>query len=242
MKTRSLKEKVAVVTGASSGIGEATARVLVDEGMHVVLVARSRDKIEALAEELGDLALAVAADVGQRQQVQQVFDVVRETFGGLDLLFNNAGVGYFGIFAEGDPADWQKTLDANLYGVLNCTYAAIPLMRERPGAMISTVSSVAGRRGKEGLAVYAASKFAVVGFHDALRRELGPEGIRVSLIEPGAVYTDWGHNMSKEKQRQNRDNLQAMHGEDIANALVYTFAQPDNINVQEMLILPVRQV
>lgn len=242
MKTRSLKGKVAVVTGASSGIGEATARLLVQEGMHVVLVARSRGKIDALAEELGGLALAVAADVGQRQQVRHVFDTAREEFGGLDLLFNNAGVGYFGSFAESDPADWQKTLDANLYGVLNCTHAAIPLMRGRPGAMISTVASVAGRRGKENLAVYVASKYAVVGFHDALRRELGPEGIRVSLIEPGAVYTNWGHNICKDRQQQRRDSLQAMQGEDIANALAYMFAQPDNINVQEMLMMPVRQV
>jgi NADP-dependent 3-hydroxy acid dehydrogenase YdfG len=162
-------------------------------------------------------------------------------FGGVDLLFNNAGVGYHGMFADSDPAEWKAMIDANLYGVLHCTRAAIPLMRGREGAMISTVSSVGGRHGIEGWSVYNATKFAVVGFHDALRKELGPEGIRVSLIEPGAVYTQWGFNVPADAMRERRDKLEALQAADIANALVFAFAQPGNVTCQEMFIMPTRQ-
>lgn len=242
MKIRSLKDQVAVITGASSGIGAAAARALAAEGMVVVLAARSVDKLQALAAELGDRALVVATDVGDEAQVQRLFDAVKTRFGGLDLLFNNAGVGYNGLFEQGKTAEWKATIDANLWGVLYCTRAAIPLLRGRPGAMINTVSSVGGRRGIEGWAVYNATKFAVVGLHDALRKELGPEGIRVSLIEPGAVYTDWGYNVPAEQMKARRDSIEALHAEDIAQALLYAFAQPAHVNAQELLILPTRQV
>ena len=242
MKIRSLKDQVAVITGASSGIGAAAARALAAEGMVVVLAARSADKLQALAAEIGDRALVVATDVGDEAQVQRLFDAVKARFGGLDLLFNNAGVGYNGLFEQGKTTEWKATIDANLWGVLYCTRAAIPLLRGRPGAMINTVSSVGGRRGIEGWAVYNATKFAVVGLHDALRKELGPEGIRVSLIEPGAVYTDWGYNVPAEQMKARRDSLEALHAEDIAQALLYAFAQPAHVNAQELLILPTRQV
>ena len=204
MKLRDLNGSVAVVTGASSGIGEAAARALAEEGVRVVLAARSEEKITALARRIGDKALAVPTDVGDPDQVKALFQRVSDEFGGLDLLFNNAGVGYNGRFESSDPEQWRKQIDANLYGVLNCTQAAIPLLRGREGAMISTVSSVGGRYGVPGWAVYSATKFAVVGFHDALRKELGEEGIRVSLIEPGAVYTNWGFNVPDEKMKERR--------------------------------------
>ncbi len=241
MELTPLKDKVAVITGASSGIGRAAARQLAAEGVHVVLVARSADKLAALAEELGDRATVHATDVGDRIAVQDLFESVKARFGGLDLLFNNAGVGYSNPFEKSTPDEWKQTIDANLYGVLHCTQLAIPLMRGREGAMISSVSSVGGRYGLAGWSVYNATKFAVVGFHDALRKELGPEGIRVSLIEPGAVYTQWGYNVPEEKMKARRDDLEALEAEDIGRALVYAFAQPRNVNVQEMLIMPTRQ-
>lgn len=241
MQLSDVTGRIAVITGASSGIGEAAAQLLADEGMKVVLVARSRDKIETLAEKIGGGSLAIAADVGNAVAVSKLFAEVKDRFGGVDLLFNNAGVGYHGQFAESDPAQWKQMIDANLYGVLNCTRAAIPLMRGREGAMISTVSSVGGRHGIEGWSVYNATKFAVVGFHDALRKELGPDGIRVSLIEPGAVYTQWGFNVSPEALRERRDKVNALRSRDIANALLFAFAQPANVNCQEMLIAPTRQ-
>jgi len=242
MKMQDLTGKVAVITGASSGIGEATARLLVEEGVQVVLAARRKERMDALAEELGDNAIAVACDVGDMASVAALFDTVRERFGGLDLLFNNAGMGINGPFAETRPEDWKTQIDANLYGVLNCTHAAIPLMRGRTGAMISSVSSVGGRYGIAGWSVYNATKFAVVGFHDALRKELGPDGVRVSVIEPGAVWTEWGHNVPDEAMRERRETVDALHAEDVAQALVYAFAQHPRVLVEEILIRPVKQI
>lgn len=242
MKMQDLTGKVAIVTGASSGIGEAAARLLHQEGMRVVLTARREDRLKTIADKLGDRATVIAADIGDPHHVTRIFSEVQERFGGLDLLFNNAGVGYHAAFADSKPEEWRKTIDANLYGVLHCTHAAIPLMKGRPGAMISTVSSVGGRYGIAGWSVYNATKFAVVGFHDALRKELGPDGIRVALIEPGAVWTEWGHNVPAEQMRERRETLAALHPEDVAQALVYSFAQPENVLVEEILVRPVRQI
>jgi NADP-dependent 3-hydroxy acid dehydrogenase YdfG len=242
MKMQDLNGKVAVITGASSGIGEATARLLVEEGVHVVLAARRKERIDALAGELGDHAIPFAVDVADHGQVAALFDAVRERFGGLDLLFNNAGIGINGPFVDTRPEDWRTQVDANLYGVLNCTHAAIPLLKGRVGAMISSVSSVGGRYGIAGWSVYNATKFAVVGFHDALRKELGQDGIRVALIEPGAVWTEWGHNVPEETMRERRESLDALTADDIAQALVYSFAQHPRVLVEEILIRPVRQV
>ncbi len=242
MKLEDLTGKTAVITGASSGIGEATARLLAAEGMKLVLVARRTDRIEALAEELGDAAIPFAADVSDAAAVQALFATVRERFGGLDLLFNNAGVGIWGKFADSDPADWKTQIDANLYGVLNCTYGALPLMKGRPGAMVATVSSIGGRYGIEGWGVYNATKFAVIGLHDCLRKEMGEEGIRFSVIEPGSVWTEWGDKVPDGMLEKRRTALDALTSEDIANALAFAFAQPPRVLVEEMLIRPVRQI
>ena len=241
MKMQDLTGKVAVITGASSGIGEAAARLLVAEGVRVVLVARRRERIDALVAELGEAAIALTANVGDAAAVANVFAEVERRFGGLDLLFNNAGLGVNARFEDSDPADWKQMIDVNLYGVLYCTQAAIPLMRGRSGAMISSVSSVGGRYGTESWSVYSATKFAVVGFHDALRKELGGEGIRVSVIEPGAVWTEFGQNVS-DAMRERRESLDALTSEDVAQALVYAFAQPPRVLVEEILLRPVKQV
>ncbi|MBC7453372.1 MAG: SDR family oxidoreductase [Massilia sp.] len=241
MKMQDLTGKIAVVTGASSGIGQAAARLLVDEGVHVVLVARRRALLDALAEQLGERASVIEADVTDPVQVKALFDSVRARFGGIDLLFNNAGLGISARFEDSAPEDWKTMIDVNLYGVLHCTREAIPLLRGRPGAMISSVSSVGGRYGVENWSVYSATKYAVGGFHDALRKELGPDGIRVSVIEPGAVWTEFGHNVS-EVLNARREKLDALRSEDIAQALVYAFAQPPNVLVQEILLRPVLQL
>jgi NADP-dependent 3-hydroxy acid dehydrogenase YdfG len=241
MKMQELSGKVAVVTGASSGIGEAAARLLVTEGVQVVLVARRRERIEALAAELGPNVVAITADVADPAQVAGVFNQVQERFAGLDLLFNNAGLGVNAPFEKSDPADWTRMIDVNLYGVLHCTRAAIPLLRGRPGAMICSVSSVGGRYGVPNWSVYSATKFAVVGFHDALRKELGDEGIRVTVLEPGAVRTEFGANVAQAMEER-WAQLDAMTGEDVAQALVYAFAQPARVLVEEILLRPVRQI
>lgn len=242
MQHRDLTDNVCVITGASSGIGAATARALVAEGAKVILVARSADKINALADELGERAMAMAADVGDAEAVAGLFARIRADYGHVDLMFNNAGVGYNDPFEQSKPQQWKAQIDANLYGVLNCTQAAIPLMKGREAPMISTVSSVGGRFGVPGWSVYCATKFAVVGFHDTLRKELGGEGIRVSLIEPGAVYTNWGFNVSENAMKERRDTVEALTSEDVANSLVYAFAQPGHVNAQEILVMPTKQV
>lgn len=242
MKMQDLNGKVAVVTGASSGIGEAAARLLVAEGMHVVLCARRQDRIEALVAELGAQATAMVVDVADNSQVAKVFNNVKARFGGLDLLFNNAGLGIYGAFTGSTPEQWRQMIDANIFGVLNCTQAAIPLMAGRTGAMISSVSSTGGRYGAEGWSVYCATKFAVVGFHDALRKELGAQGIRVSVIEPGATWSEFGHNVPGDLLKDRRTSLDALTSEDVAQALVYAFAQHPRVLVQEILVRPVKQV
>jgi NADP-dependent 3-hydroxy acid dehydrogenase YdfG len=241
MKMQDLTGKVAVITGASSGIGQAAARLLAEEGVHVVLVARRQERLAALAHELGELATVIQADVADPAQVQALFDEVRTRFGGIDLLFNNAGLGISARFEASTPEQWKTMIDVNLYGVFNCTHAAIPLLRGRPGAMISSVSSVGGRYGVENWSVYSATKYAVVGFHDALRKELGPDRIRVSVIEPGAVWTEFGDNVSAALQER-REKLEALSAQDVAQALVYAFAQPANVLVEEILLRPVLQV
>jgi NADP-dependent 3-hydroxy acid dehydrogenase YdfG len=241
MKMQDLTGKVAVITGASSGIGEATARLLVEEGVHVVLVARRVERLQNLATELGDSATVEGLDVADPRAVSAMFARVEERFNGLDLLFNNAGIGISLNFDTSDPGDWKTMIDANLYGVLNCTQAAIPLMRGRAGAMISSVSSVGGRFGAATWSVYSATKFAVVGFHDALRKELGDEGIRVSVLEPGATWSEFGENVS-EAIHERRVQLDALHSVDVAQALVFAFAQPANVLIQEVLMRPVKQI
>jgi NADP-dependent 3-hydroxy acid dehydrogenase YdfG len=239
MKMQDLTGKVAVVTGASSGIGEAAARLLVSEGVRVYVAARRQERVDTLVKELGPLATAVSLDVRDEAQVRHLFERVRVEHGGLDLLFNNAGLGLHGQFADTESAAWREQIDVNVLGLMNCTHAAIPLLRGRPGSMISSVASVGGRYGVPGWSVYCATKFAVVGFHDALRKELGNDGIRVSVIEPGAVWTEFGHNIDQQARRR---ELDALTPDDVAQALVYAFAQHPRVLVEEILVRPVKQV
>jgi NADP-dependent 3-hydroxy acid dehydrogenase YdfG len=239
MQMQSLNGKVAVITGASGGIGEAAARLLVAEGVHVILAGRRKERLESLATQLGALATPALVDVRNADEVHGLFDFVRTRHGGLDLLFNNAGLGIHGAFVDSKADDWREQIDVNLLGLLNCTHEAIPLMKGREGAMVSSVSSVGGRYGVPGWATYCATKFAVVGFHDALRKELGGEGIRVSVIEPGAVWTEFGQNIDQQARRR---ELDALMPEDVGQALVYAFAQPARVLVEEILVRPVKQV
>lgn len=242
MNIENLTGKTAVITGASSGIGEAAARQLAAEGVKMILVARREDRICALAEELGDGVTAMTADVGDLAQVQRVFAQAKERFGGLDLLFNNAGIGIYGDFLESTPESWKAQIDANIYGVLNCTHAGLPLMLDRPGAMVATVSSVSGRYGFAEWPVYAATKHAVIGLNDSLRKAYGERGVRFLVIEPGSVWTEWGDNTPDGMLEKRRESLDALTAGDIAAALVYAFGQPPRVLVEEMLIRPVRQL
>lgn len=236
------------ITGASSGIGEATAEALVDAGASVALGARRLDRIEALAERIGSSdarAVAIEVDVGEEAQARGFVEQAHSELGGLDGLVNNAGVMLLGPVEGTDTAEWRRMVDVNVLGLLYCTHAALPLLREGGGGDIVNVSSVAGRSANAGSAVYNFTKFGVTGFSEALRQEALHSKVRVTCIEPGFVETELqGHNndsvqeMIDEMQQKIGDLLQAS---DIANAILYSLSQPAHVSINEVLVRPTGQ-
>ena len=194
----SLDGKVAFVTGASSGIGEATAVALAGAGAKVALVARRKDRIDALAERIagsGGTALAIEADVSDEARANEAVQEANEGLGGLDFLVNNAGVMLLGPVAGANTDEWRRMIDVNLLGLLYCTHAALPIMGAAGGGHVVNVSSVAGRMASMGSAVYNMTKWGVVGFSEGLRQEVLHANVRVTCIEPGFVETELqGHN------------------------------------------------
>ena len=237
--TGPLDGKTAVVTGASSGIGAATARQLAEAGAKVVLGARRKDRLDALAQEIGDQATAAKLDVSDEESVRSFFDQIDE----VDMLINNAGVMLLGPVDGADTAEWRRMVEVNLLGLLYCTHSALPRMRERSGGDIVNISSVAGRFANPGNAVYAMTKFGVGAFSESLRKETVSAGIRVTLIEPGFVDTELqGHNENP-IVRQAIDSMreeigEILHADDIARAIVYAVTQPRHVSVNEVLVRP----
>src|SRR3954466_4153656 len=180
--------RVAVITGASSGIGEATARALVRDGNRVALLARRADRIQVLADQLGGSALAIAADVTDRDSLAAAAERVRQELGGADILVNNAGVMLLGPFASEQRADYRQMVEVNLLGAITATEAFLDQLRDGGGDLVN-ISSVAGRTARPGNAGYAATKWGINGWSESLRQELQPD-IRVMVIEPGAVATE----------------------------------------------------
>ncbi|HEU4656982.1 MAG TPA: SDR family NAD(P)-dependent oxidoreductase [Capillimicrobium sp.] len=243
-----LTGRVVAITGASSGIGEATALACARAGAAVSLAARRADRIEALAQRIegdGGRALPIAADVGEEDQARAFVQRTHDELGRLDALVNNAGVMLLGPIEGAPTEEWRRMIHVNVFGVLYCTHAALPLMREQGSGHIVNVSSVAGRIARAGSGVYNLTKFGVGAFSESLRQEVAPAGVRVTLVEPGAVAT--------ELVDHNRDEIQAairstfkdttpLAAEDIANAILYALAQPANVAVNEVLVRPASQV
>ena len=235
-----------VITGASSGIGEATALALAAEGAAVALGARRKDRIDELAgriESDGGRAVAIEADVAIEEQARGLVEAAASELDGIDGLINNAGVMLLGLIQGADVAQWRRMVDVNLLGLLYCTHAAVPLIRDGGGGDIVNVSSVAGRTARMGLAVYNMTKWGVVGFSEALRQECQHIGIRVICVEPGWVETELqGHNVDPlvvqqmDKARERIGPL--LDADDIARAIVYAVSQPEHVAVNEVLVRP----
>jgi len=244
--TANLQEQVVAVTGASSGIGEATALMAARAGAAVALAARRGDRIAALAariEEEGGRALAVETDVADERQARRFVEQTYEQLGRLDVLVNNAGVMLLGPVLGADTEEWRRMVAANVFGVLYCTHAALPVMQQQGSGHVVNVSSVAGRRAVAGAAVYNLTKFGVTAFSEALRQEALHIGVRVTCVEPGFVETELqGHNTNPavlERTQKMRDQIgQVLTAGDIASAILYAVTQPEHVNVSEVLVVP----
>ena len=251
--SRDLDQTVALVTGASSGIGHAAAKALAERGATVALVARRADRLEQLGGEIADAggsALPIEADVSDREQAAKaVADAVGE-LGRLDVLVNNAGVMLLGSVVDAPVEEWEQMVQVNLLGLLYTAHAALPhLLKAAEGdprrvADLVNISSVAGRQARKGSGVYNATKHGVGAFSESLRQEVTGRHLRVSLVEPGAVATELqSHNRPEvrdeiEKRFEEMDILQA---EDIADAIVYTVTRPRHVAVNEVLVRPTQQ-
>ncbi len=239
-----LSGKVVAVTGASSGIGQATALACAAAGASVALAARRTDRIAAVAEEIsaqGGRAIAVTTDVSVESEARAFVQTAHDDLGRLDVLVNNAGVMLLGPIEDAPTDEWRRMIDANVYGVLYCTHAALPLMRAQGSGHIVNVSSVAGRVARAGSGVYNLTKFGIGAFSESLRQEGVGIGVRVTTIEPGAVATELPSHLRPEVLEQMGKRfagVQPLQAEDIANAILYAIGQPENVSVNEVLVRP----
>jgi NADP-dependent 3-hydroxy acid dehydrogenase YdfG len=244
-----LDGKTALITGASSGIGEATAIALAGEGAAVALAARRAERLDALAERIsaaGGTALAIETDITDEDQCRALVEKTVADLGGLQILVNNAGVMLLGLVQGADTSEWRRMIDVNLLGLLYCTHAALPVMRDGGGGHIVNVSSVAGRTAAMGSAAYNMTKWGVTGFSEALRQECLHLNVRVTCIEPGFVATELQaqntNSLVVEAIERMRDQIgEVLEAEDIAEAIRYAVTQPERVSVNEVLVRPTRQ-
>jgi NADP-dependent 3-hydroxy acid dehydrogenase YdfG len=244
---------VALVTGASSGIGEATALLLAEQGAAVALVARRTDRLEGLAAKIrdaGGTAVVLGADVSDQAQAADAVASTVSSLGRLDTLVNNAGLMLLGPAVEAPLADWERMVQVNLLGLLYCSHAALPHLIDaaengpRRVADMVNVSSVAGRVPRSGSGVYNATKFGVGAFSESLRQEVTQRHVRISLVEPGAVDTELrSHNRPEiiEAQHKRFAGVELMRAADIADAILYVVTRPRHVSVNEMLVRPTEQ-
>jgi NADP-dependent 3-hydroxy acid dehydrogenase YdfG len=243
-----LDGKVAVVTGASSGIGEATAEALAKEGAAVVVAARRGDRLAGLVERIegeGGRVLAAVCDVTDESQAHGLIRKAREEFGSVDILVNNAGVMLLSTVGKGLSDEWRRMFDVNVLGLLYATDAAIGVMKQQGSGHLVNISSVAGRKvTRDSSGVYAGSKHAVGAISEGLRQELLEDNIRVTVVEPGAVETELTDHITDEDAREGLSgllSLEILHSEDVANAIVYAVTQPERVSVNEILLRPTQQ-
>lgn len=253
MTSLRLEGTVALVTGASSGIGEATALALAAEGAAVALAARRKDRLEGLAERItakGGIALVLETDVTKQQQAAEAVEKTAAWRGRLDIVINNAGVMLLGPVVNAPLDEWNRMVELNVQGLLYTAHAALPHLLKaaesdpRKVADLVNVSSVAGRMPRLGSGVYNLTKFGVGAFSESLRQEVTKQHVRVALIEPGAVDTELREHLRPEileQQRARWDSVEQLHAEDIADAITYIVTRPRHAAINEVLIRPTEQ-
>ena len=251
--TRRLDATTALVTGASSGIGAATALALAEQGAAVAVVARRRDRLDELAgriESAGGQVLVIEADITSQEQAAAAVEQTVSQLGRLDVLVNNAGVMLLGPAEQAPVEEWQRMVEVNVLGLLYCAHAAVPhLLRAaedgpRGVADMVNISSVAGRVARAGSGVYNATKFGVGAFSESLRQELTQRSVRVSLVEPGAVATELtGHNRPEvlDTIKARFAGVERLEAEDVADAISYIVTRPRRVAVNELLLRPTDQ-
>lgn len=244
-----IKDKVVIITGASSGIGEATAIKLAGLGAKTALVARRKGRLDKLKQQIeddGGSAMVIEADVTDKESAPKVIDNVIKEWGQVDILINNAGVMLIGPVENADLEEWENMIHVNILGLLYLTHAAVPHMKQNGSGHIVNISSVAGRTVKSGSAVYNATKWGINAFTESLRQEFADAklNVRTTLIEPGAVATELqSHNRPKiREQLKNRfGDIKILEAEDIAEGIAYAVTQPEHVSINEILIRPTQQ-
>ena len=243
--TDNIKGKVVVITGASSGLGEATVRKLAAEGARLVIGARRLDRLQALATELnlGDSAV-VQTDVSDFDQVKRLVDHAVATHGRIDVILNNAGLMPHSLLERGKVEDWDRMIDVNLKGTLYGIGAALPHMTKQKSGHIINVSSVAGHKVRQTSAVYAATKTAVRVISEGLRMEMVPHNVRVTVISPGAVESELADSITEPDVKKNIDafyKANAIPASTFANMVAFAMSQPDDVDINEILFRPTSQ-
>lgn len=236
MSPQTLVGKSILVTGASSGIGKATAKLLAAQGARVILAARSFDRLQALAKQIG--AFPIACDVTSLDSVKEMVDASLRHCGKLDALFANAGVYLSGEVKDGMPGDWSQLIDVNVKGVMNSVHAVLPGMLAQGSGDILVCSSISGHQAIHWEPVYSASKHAVQSFVHGLRRQLINKGIRVGAVAPGMVLNElWGIHDEAEIQRR-AELGEGLRSEDVAEAVLFMLTRPSNVTIRDLVMLP----
>src|ERR1700730_7961013 len=246
---KKLAGKVALVTGASSGIGEATAIARAEEGARVAALARRLDRLEKVVKRIKDAggeAVPIVVDATNEAQVREAIRWAKETFGRIDILVNNAGVMLLGKIEGTDTGEWRQMLDINVLAVMLACHEILPIMKAQGGGHIVNISSVAGRQVKAGYSGYNAWKWAVGAFSESLRQEVTRQHSRVTVIEPGMVATELRQHITnpevRKAQQEAEQSITPLRGEDIAAAIVFAVTQPEHVSISEMLVRPTQQV
>jgi NADP-dependent 3-hydroxy acid dehydrogenase YdfG len=245
--SNNIEGKVVVITGASSGLGEASVRLLSAQGASVVLGARRQARIQSLANELtcsGGKALAITTDVTHCDQVKRLVDAAVEAYGRVDVMINNAGLMPQSLLERLKIDEWDRMIDVNIKGVLYGIAAVLPYMKQQKAGHIVNVSSVAGHKVGPGFAVYAATKHAVRALSEGLRQEVKPYNIRTTVISPGAVATELPNSVTDPDAAERIHKFYAevaIPAESFAQAVVFAIGQPEDVDVNEILFRPTRQ-